>query len=144
MAPCERFSFKLILFILCASISSEAKNRFLHYKPEVIQLKGTIETQTFPGPPNYESIKNGDKIESVWILRVDEPFDMITTSQDKDIEAAPEKNIKFVHLAIFNDSIWPKLADGKHVLVKGSLYHRENGHHHSRVLLETHSLEEVK
>jgi hypothetical protein len=46
---------------------------------------------------------------------------MVTTPQGKDVEAAPEKKIKFVHLAIFNDSIWPKLADGKHVRVKGSL-----------------------
>ena len=100
----------------------------------------SIEIQTFPGAPNYESIKEGDKIEKGWILKIDDPFDMVPTSHDEDVEAAPEKNIKFVHLAIMNDKIWPELKQGKHVSVEGVIYHRENGHHHSRVLLETEKL----
>jgi len=134
----------LLMFSLFLPFSAEAANRILHYKPEVVALKGIVEVQTFPGPPNYESIKAGDKIEKAWILRLDEPFDIVTTQQDQEPNAELENNVKVIHLAIDNDAIWPKLKVGKHVLVKGSFYHRFNGHHHARVLLETQSLDEVK
>jgi hypothetical protein len=36
-------------------------------------LEGTVELETFPGPPNYESIENGDKELKYWILSTNEP-----------------------------------------------------------------------
>ena len=32
----------------------------LSYQPAAVTLKGVIARETFAGPPNYESIKDGD------------------------------------------------------------------------------------
>jgi len=39
-----------------------------------IELEGTVELETFAGPPNYESIKNDDKEFRYWILTSKEPI----------------------------------------------------------------------
>jgi hypothetical protein len=37
----------------------------LSYEPAVVTLSGTLVRKTFPGPPNYKSVKKGDKPEKL-------------------------------------------------------------------------------
>ena len=48
----------------------------LSYEPSVVQLSGTVIRETFPGPPNYESIERGDKPEVLWWLVLSQPICM--------------------------------------------------------------------
>ena len=41
-----------------------------------MKLVGVIKNQTFPGPPNYESVVKGDAPEDYWILTLDAPIDV--------------------------------------------------------------------
>jgi hypothetical protein len=56
------------------------------YEPSHVTLQGTLVRKTFPGPPNYESVKNGDKPQTSWILELQEN---ICVDEDK---AQPDLN----------------------------------------------------
>jgi hypothetical protein len=61
--------FTLIMLLLMNPFAAAAQQQeCLAYEPAVVQLIGTISKKTFPGPPNYESIKKGDKPETYWVL----------------------------------------------------------------------------
>lgn len=57
-----------------------------HCVPELseIQLEGTLITQTYPGPPNYESIEDGDRKMDIWVLKLDKPISCILWSEKDD------------------------------------------------------------
>jgi hypothetical protein len=74
---------KLILSVSLLSLATiTTANPILHYEPTVVKLSGTIIKKTYPGPPNYESIKNGDAREDGIFLKLDQPFDVIVSSKD--------------------------------------------------------------
>ena len=56
--------------------------------PHIVKLVGVIKNQTFPGPPNYESVAKGDAPEDYWILTLDEPIDV---AEDPDYPV-PDEN----------------------------------------------------
>lgn len=136
------FLNKIYLFLLFIfqlySPTSFAKNVQLKYDPSTVALTGTIEMQTFSGLPNYESIASGDKAEKNFYLRLDHSIDVIGDKNNPGNNAETEKNVRIVQLAIGDDEAWEqvvKAGAGAHVSLKGHLYHRFNGHHHSRVLM---------
>lgn len=142
-----------VILILIVNISlAYGANPILHYEPAIVELAGTIEQQTFPGPPNYESIAEGDKIEKGWYLRLFEPVDIVETkNDDPSANSETERNVKIMHLTWHRS---PKLKEAirsvtktktkRKVRLKGHLFHRLTGHHHSRVLMWVDQLEEIK
>ena len=46
----------------------------LNYEPQKVQLEGILYQKSFPGPPNYEDIKKGDKEEIFWLIKTTEVF----------------------------------------------------------------------
>jgi hypothetical protein len=56
----------LLLLLACFPILVKAEKCLA--PGAAIELKGMIVVKAFPGPPNYESIDNGDKSEIYWIL----------------------------------------------------------------------------
>jgi hypothetical protein len=52
----------------------------LSYEPAVVTLSGTLVRKTFPGPPNYKSVKKGDKPETSWFLDLPES---VCVNEDK-------------------------------------------------------------
>ncbi len=113
----------------------------LHYEPVIVELTGKIEQQTFPGSPNYESILDGDEAEKGWYLRLDRPIDAIVKKNDApSSESENELNVKIVHLAWGESQDLDKKVSHAtklkvQVRLKGHLFHRWSGHHHSRVLM---------
>ncbi len=45
-----------------SSVYVAAQGDCLSYEPTEVRLTGTISRKTFPGPPNYQSIRKGDKM----------------------------------------------------------------------------------
>lgn len=116
------------------------KNPIIYYEPAKVVLSGTLDLQTFPGPPNYESIKSGDEIETHFYLKLKRTVDVIPRKDNTDKEARVERNVKIVQLSIAadDDALWAKFrknGKGKKVQISGSLFHRFTGHHHSRVIM---------
>lgn len=73
---------KFLFFLSLISISSFAQNTTVHYEPEIVELVGQLDLQTFPGIPNYESIKNGDETERHFYLKLKRPVDVIALPKD--------------------------------------------------------------
>lgn len=123
-----------------------AENRVYHYEPENVELIGTVEEQTFPGRPGYESIKNGDEIERGWYFRLLSPIDVELSKNDGDHNSKAESNVKILQLAWFPNKVvgaaLPNLV-GKKVELKGQLFHAFTAHHHARILMRVEVVEVV-
>lgn len=124
--------FLLIVFIPVIAIS---ENRIVYYEPKLVELTGTIKRLTFPGPPNYESIRKGDENETGPYLILKDPIDVVLYHHIVIGNDEPEKNVKILQLVVYNDEDWPKIKEGAQVKIKGTLFRALFGHHHSRVLL---------
>src|SRR5579872_1006877 len=60
----------LTSLVLTNSVVGQARpqSQCLSYEPAIVTLSGTLVRKTFPGPPNYESVKKGDRPETSWFL----------------------------------------------------------------------------
>lgn len=128
------------ILISSKSIAAAASRQVVHYEPAIVSLVGTLETQTFAGPPNYESIVKGDKIEAGWYLRLDKPIDVIDKAEGDGGSEESERNVRVVQVVVNNDKIWKELRDGRRCKLRGVLFHRVTGHHHARVLIRAEEL----
>ena len=128
---------RLLILPMIFSLSSLsiAKNQRVYFEPKIVELEGTIRTLKFPGPPNYESIKNGDADESGAYLILKNPIDVKLVPKIQIGNDEPENNVKFIQLAVSNDNDWKKVKEGNYVHVTGTLFHALTGHHHARILL---------
>ncbi len=140
----------VLLFLFLFPIISTGKNQVFAYDLPNLEFKGSLDLQTFPGPPNFESIKDGDEVERHFYLKLNNPIDIMP----KDFSPRPEnsvaeRNVRILQLAIDgkDHELWSRFreyGEGHPVKIKGYLFHRSTGHHHSRVLLNVSSLEELK
>jgi hypothetical protein len=125
--------FTLIMLLLMNPFAAAAQQQeCLAYEPAVVQLIGTISKKTFPGPPNYESIKKGDKPETYWVL--DLP-DTVCTQASGDNEAVDAVTDLQLILTQKQYALYRKFL-GRRVNVTGRLSRAITGHHHTPVLME--------
>ena len=125
------------ILLLMMNINLYASNIRAKCEPAIVELEGKLVLQTFPGPPNYESIKNGDDIERHLYLLLNGPIDVLKMPDDKYDEIT--KNVKILQLVVTSDDQYPKLRKlgvGTKIKINGTLFKRFTGHHHSRVLLQ--------
>jgi hypothetical protein len=117
----------------CASASAQ---RCLKYSPAVITLKGTLRSHVFPGPPNYESIKRGDRKERAIILMLAAPTCTISNDPPQGLDD-PETNLREMQLVVTKSAHWKFVERrlGKRVVVTGTLLHGHTGHHRTKVLI---------
>lgn len=118
----------------------KAQAQQVFYQPKVVNLEGTIVQHTFPGPPNYTSVRQGDRPERCWLLILRHPVDVAGEKQDSVND--PEKNVTGLQLIIEDYKKWGTLV-GKQVSATGTLSHSMTGHHHTRVLMDVQDLRPV-
>jgi len=105
---------------------------------EPLSFKGTLSYRVFPGPPNYEDTKKGDKPEPAYIIKLDAP---ICATGDEFLDS--KQNFDRIQLLMDDSSqagrtLWQGLRklDGKHVLATGkSGFGAQTGHHHAPLLM---------
>jgi hypothetical protein len=132
--------FSLLLSIVF-SIQAAAQN-CLSYDTDSVKLTGTISRKTFPGPPNYESIRRGDKPETYWVLHLSSPI-CTTASVDDDAESGVT-DLQLI-LTQKQYALYKKFVGRKaRVTIKGKLSHAITGHHHTPVLLEVVSISQAQ
>ena len=131
--------FALLFFFLCVSARASAQD-CLSYEPRVERVTGTILKKTFPGPPNYESIRGGDRPETFWILHLDRP--VCVTGNTDDVNE-PEQSVTDLQL-VLDEKQYAQLRrmPGKkiHVVMSGKLFHAHTAHHRTSVLLSVSSI----
>jgi hypothetical protein len=65
--------WRALVFVALFGVASSAATveyACLQYGP--IRLVGTIVRQTYAGPPDYESVTEGDEPQVIWLLQLDE------------------------------------------------------------------------
>ena len=101
-----------------------------------VSFTGVLTHKVFPGSPNFESVRKGDKPEPTYILQLRK---RICVSGDKFIDKDREIDRIQVFPAEPEDkAIWSELkkAIGRTVTVEGSgAFGEFNGHHHAPLLL---------
>jgi hypothetical protein len=70
----------IALLVLFAPACELALAKTTFYEPEKVELPETITKATFPEPPGYESIIDGDRPEQCWILNLNEPIELKPTT----------------------------------------------------------------
>lgn len=107
-----------------------------------VTFAGTISRETFPGPPNYESVDDGDTPETYWILTIKVPQCVIaeSTEGDKPYEVAKSTTrfqLEFENTDIYQSS--KNLVENTAV-VKGQLFAGVSGHHHTEALISVKNI----
>lgn len=132
----------LLLSLLFISAVCFASNQTVYFEPKETTLTGVITMLTFPGPPNYENIKQGDKAEKGPYLILEKPVDIELAPNEKQVgNDTPTKNIQIIQLIVLNEKDWETIKKGNNVQITGTLSSPITGHHHARGLLE---VKEVK
>jgi hypothetical protein len=124
-----------LLSILSFSTMALPESCIIADKPT--QLSGIINTETFPGLPNYESIKKGDQPETYWILTTNKPH--CGTGEDflNDGQKITKTNQTRFQLILTEAQYkqWNNLLSKK-VSVEGTMMLAHTGHHHTEMLIE--------
>jgi hypothetical protein len=117
---------------------------YLSYEPATVTLTGVIVSKTYPGPPNYESIRKGDEPETYWLLALSTP---ICIAQKSPNDAYPaEKNIYQIQLVFDSEKAYTTYRRllGRRVMATGTLYSADNIHHKTPVLLTVNTLKRAR
>lgn len=134
-----RLSVFALLLLVCGT-AAQAQGNCLSYDPAEVNLTGTILRKTFPGPPNYQSIKRGDRAETIWILHLDSPV-CVTGNTDEINE--PEQRVTDVQLVLDGAEFarFRKFTGGRvRVRATGKLFHAHTAHHRTSVLMEVEDM----
>ena len=119
---------------------SPVKSMFFENAP-LIQLRGTLSYHTFAGPPNYESITQGDMPETAWVIKLDRessqkmwslPITQYTREHFPDLVRDDDS----VQLAIDRSDQEMSSFQGKTISIEGFLGPWETYHVHTPFLLE--------
>jgi hypothetical protein len=134
MAKRARILFVIVL-IVTVSQSGAALADCLHWNVGGTSLEGDLRLHRFPGPPNYEDVATGDTEEEYFVLHLKQP---VCVNGEDDIQGAiTERDVLVVQLLVpesKRESLRNKI--GKTIAVRGKLFARHTGHHHTAVLVE--------
>ncbi|HEX5734736.1 MAG TPA: DUF4431 domain-containing protein [Blastocatellia bacterium] len=134
----------MLLFGVGFSSNASMPQECLSYEPATVTLNGKITRKTFAGPPNYESLKEGDTPETYWVLHLTKP---ICVNGDENMPGGeePERNVSNIQLILSKEQYarYRGLV-GKRVEVSGKLMHAITGHHHTNVLLTATGIKGVR
>ncbi len=134
----------VILTLFAPLVAAHAAGPCLSFEPAVESIAGTLVRETFPGRPNFESIKTGDEPETGWYVRLPEPICVKGTPGDV-LNGEDVIGVKLLQLVLTHGEY--KTHDrlvGEKVKATGTLFAAFTGHHHTPVLLQVRTLEPEK
>ena len=139
MKVCKlRLIIPFILFATCGLAETAQKNQWLSYAPAVVELKGTLITRTYYGPPNYGENPATDAKETMFILILNRAVSVRGNSDPKaKFDRQTVENVKKVQLVL---TLPHKNLIGAKVIVTGTLFQAFTGHHHTDVLMTVSSI----
>ena len=108
-------------------------NEQFHYEPAVVRLSGILVTDYIYRSPDFGEDPETTPIERLWILKLDQPVDVIGTPDD-DINSESENDVLRVGLVNFS-KVNMSVHLGKRVMLEGTLFHAHTGRHYSMILL---------
>jgi hypothetical protein len=131
----------LMLFVWPGAVRSHAAGPCLSFEPAVETIVGTLVRRTFPGPPNYQSIRDGDAPETGWYVRLTTPLCFSGTPGD-EVNGKDVAGVTLVQLVFTHDEYRTRAAlVARRVTATGTFFTAQTGHHHTPVLLLVGKLE---
>ena len=102
-----------------------------------VTLYGRVKEELFPGPPNYESVNNGDVPQFYWILYTNKSIGIVARSLENDEpkDLGPSCSFQLAVPAEFYDD--KNDVVGKFVKVTGQMFVGHSGHHKTKALIDT-------
>jgi hypothetical protein len=126
----------------CPSAQAAPSDDCLSYEPASVTLSGRVFKKVFPGPPNYESVEEGDEPEAAWILRLAKPI-CVKADAQFEFNVAVD-NVSDIHLVLSGNQFSQvrRLSRKGTVILRGKLFHSFTGHHHTEVLMKVSLIKE--
>ena len=115
----EWYKKSSVLFRNIADSKKPASAQTCYEDGQQVTLTGTLKRVVFPGPPNYESVEEGDEPE--W--GSNDQFQLIVRGDFYS------KNQRYLN---------------QQVSVTGEMFYAETGHHHTPVLIDVTAIKGVK
>ena len=113
----------------------------------LISVKGKLILKLFPGPPEYSSIEDGDRVDHCWILKLDETsFLKVMTTPVVDPANILENIKKWPHsdeiLLVLEDHMenFCQRYQNQEILSLGHLFHAHTIHHYTPILMNVKEL----
>jgi uncharacterized protein DUF4431 len=138
---CLLTSYVAWLLLVASTCTAQivSQTNCLPYAPALVELRGTLIRQTYPGTREDKGIPQGDKPETAWLLKLPQPVCVDVDAKDPDLNPA-QPAIQRIQL-VFDKVKEPRGSNaGKPVKVQGSLFGGHTGHHHTLVLLNVTAL----
>lgn len=110
---------------------------WLPYEPTVVELKGKLIIKPFFGPPNFGENPETDSKERSWILSLTTPINVRANTEADPILFPSVENVRELQLVLPEPH---RELIGKNIIVKGTLFHANTGHHHTDVLVVVQSI----
>ena len=128
----------VLTLILTYGAFSQSKD-CLKYEPEIVEMYGVITQDTFPRHLNHESVKNRNKPEIYWILKL--PKSICVDDKWEDDIDVHESNISEMQLELTANQCrrYHKLL-GRKVVVTGMLFHSVAPHHKTTILIHVNKM----
>ncbi|HCE1619870.1 DUF4431 domain-containing protein [Vibrio parahaemolyticus] len=110
---------------------------------QVVTLSGKVREELFAGPPNYESINNGDRPQFYWVLYVNEPIAVVGRCIETQKVTDHGKTCCFQ--LVLKQNFYDNRNDilGKFVKVTGQVFLGYTGHHNTKALIDIAKIEVV-
>lgn len=124
----------LIGLLLVLLVAAQAQGECLEYEPASVALIGTVRLEVHAGPPNYSSIADGDRSETIVVLQLDAPI-CVNASSEADFE----RHDGVLQVQLVQGSTGLSGWVGRKVRVEGTLFEAHTGHHRYPVLMEASS-----
>ena len=107
-----------------------------------VSFEGRLERRIFAGPPNYDSIRRGDRPEPAYILTLDRRICIDDGGQFADL------NNRFNQIQLFsgNGRLTARLRAGvgHRVRITGDGFAANTGHHHASLVVDIRTLAVVR
>jgi hypothetical protein len=106
-----------------------------------VELTGTISREAFPGPPNYESIYEGDEPRTYWILSTDKKYYGEAKSVESGEPYRMDGSLDRFHLLMTREQYeeYRSLLTKK-VRVKGMAVTGHTVHHKTKLLISVSNM----
>ncbi len=111
---------------------TDSAARCLPYEPDQVTLVGTLTSRIFPGPPNYHSIAQGDRPETIFMLTLDEP---ICVSGDPSSRLNSKSHSRVTEVQLVTRGLAPRRFLNKRVRASGSFFSARKGHYRTPIVL---------
>jgi hypothetical protein len=125
----------LAVFVCSLSICDAARAECWSYDGTTT-AQGILFQETFPGPPNYESIEAGDRPETFWFVALDMPACVAADPAGQALSPVVG-SVERIQLIVTTEQYRDHASKvGHHVVVSGRLFSAITAHHKSPVLMD--------